>query len=238
MKQRLGTVLKWAVAQGWREDDPTAAISQALPKNTAGKKHRKALPYAEVQGCLDAVHASDATLSCKLAIELLVLTATRSGEVRGARWEEFSGMDGPGVEQAVWEIPAERMKMKKPHRIPLSGRAVEVLSQARSVDDGSGLVFPGTKPGRPLSDMTMSKLVKELGFDADIHGFRTSFRTWAQEKTNFPREVAEAALAHAVGDAVEQAYARSDVFEKRRSMMAAWAHYLTPAKDNVVVASF
>lgn len=134
----------------------------------------------------------------------------------------------------VWEIPADRMKMKRPHRVPLSPRALALLTQAQSIDDGSGLVFPGTKMGRPLSDMTLSKLVKELGFAADVHGFRTSFRTWAQERTTYPREVAEAALAHLTGDAVERAYARSDVFDKRRKMMGAWAAYLAEQRDNVV----
>jgi integrase len=126
------------------------------------------------------------------------------------------------------------MKMKRSHRVPLSARVLAILDQAKALDDGSGLVFPGTKRGRPLSDMTLSKLVKELGFAADVHGFRTSFRTWAQERTNFPREVAEAALAHAVGDAVEQAYARSDVIEKRRKMMNAWATYLAEKPGKVV----
>ena len=134
----------------------------------------------------------------------------------------------------VWEIPAARMKMKRPHRVPLSPRAVALLREAEALADGSGLVFPGTKTGRPLSDMTLSKLVKELGFEADVHGFRTSFRTWAQERTTFPREVAEAALAHLSGDAVERAYARSDVFDKRRKMMDAWAAFLTEKRDNVV----
>ena len=118
--------------------------------------------------------------------------------------------------------------------MPLSARAVEILREAEKLADGSGLVFPGTKRGKPLSDKTLSKLVKELGFDADVHGFRTSFRTWAQEQTNFPREVAEAALAHHTGDAVERAYARSDVFEKRRKMMESWAGYLAARRGEVV----
>ncbi|WP_426038267.1 tyrosine-type recombinase/integrase [Cypionkella sp. TWP1-2-1b2] len=118
------------------------------------------------------------------------------------------------------------MKAKRAHRVPLSGRAVELLKQARGLSEGNGLVFPGTIKGRPLSDMTLIKLVRELGFPIDIHGFRASFRTWAQERTTFPREVAEAALAHMAGDAVEQAYARSDLFEKRGKMMEAWAGFL------------
>lgn len=228
VRQRIGTVMKWAIAQGWRQDNPAENIAQALPKSETTKANRKALPYAEVAGCIEAVKASGAGLATKLALEMLVLTASRSGEIRLAAWAEFD------PQARVWEVPAERMKMKKLHRVPLSSRALAVLDQARALDDGSGLVFPGTKAGKPLSDMTLSKLVKELGFPVDVHGFRTSFRTWAQERTNFPREVAEAVLAHAVGDAVEQAYARSDVFEKRRKIMDAWAAFLAERRDNVV----
>jgi len=118
--------------------------------------------------------------------------------------------------------------------VPLSARAVEILREAEKLVDGSRLVFPGAKQGKALSDMTLSKLVKELGFDADVHGFRTSFRTWAQEQTNFPREVAEAALAHVTKDKTEAAYARSDVFERRRKMMDAWASYLAARRGEVV----
>lgn len=227
VRQRIGTVMKWAIAQGWRQDNPAENISKALPKVSKAPEHRKALPYAEVASCIEAVKASGAGVSTKLALEFLVLTAARSGEVREARWSEIN------VAAQVWEIPAERMKMKRPHRVPLSPRAVTILAQAKALDDGSGLVFPGTKTGRALSDMTLSKLVKEQGFAADVHGFRTSFRTWAQERTSYPREVAEAALAHLTGDSVERAYARSDVFEKRRRMMGAWASYLrkTEAKE-------
>jgi len=126
------------------------------------------------------------------------------------------------------------MKAKKSHRMPLSARAVEILREAEKLADGSGLVFPGTKRGKPLSDMTLSKLVKELGFDADVHGFRTSFRMWAQEQTNFPREVAEAALAHVIQNKAEAAYARSDVFEKRHKMMESWAGYLDARRGEVL----
>lgn len=224
VRQRIGTVMKWAVAKGWRRDDPTASIAAALPKQNRAASNRKALAYADVGGCLAAVQASKAGAMTKLAIEFLVLTATRSGEVRLASWPEVD-LDG-----AEWAIPAARMKMKRDHRVPLSPRAVEVLEAAKTLGDGSALVFPGTRRGRPLSDMTLSKLVKELGFAADVHGFRTSFRTWVQEKTEFPREVAEAALAHVVGNQVEAAYARSDLFEKRRAMMEAWAAFLGEVK--------
>ncbi len=226
VRQRIGTVMKWTIAQGWRQDNPAESIGQALPKVAAVKQNRKALEYADVTACLEVVRASRAGAVTKLAIEFLVLTAARSGEVRMATWDEVD------MAAKVWAIPAERMKMTRPHRVPLSPRALSILDAAMGLDDGSGLIFPGTKQGRPLSDMTLSKLIKELGFTADVHGFRTSFRTWAQERTNYPREVAEAALAHLSGDAVERAYARSDVFAKRRKMMEAWAAYLadTPAK--------
>lgn len=158
--------------------------------------------------------------STKLALEFLVLTAARSGEVREATWEEVDD------EKALWVIPATRMKAKRAHRVPLAPQALTILREARAFSDGSSLIFPGSRYGVPLSDMTLSKLVKELGFQADVHGFRTSFRTWVQERTEFPREVAEAALAHSVGDAVEQAYARSDVLLRRREMMDAWAAHL------------
>src|SRR6056297_2495762 len=125
------------------------------------------------------------------------------------------------------------MKMKKPHRVPLSERTLEILKEAEALRCASGLVFPSMRD-KPLSDMTLSKLVKELGFDAHVHGFRTSFRTWAQEQTNFPREVAEAALAHVVKNKAEAAYARSDMFEKRRKMMESWASYLNVISGQVV----
>jgi integrase len=231
VRQRIGMVMKWAVAQGWRQDNPTLSITEALPKRDSSKKeHRKALSYADVANCIATVQASGAGLSTKLVFEFLVLTATRSGEGRGAMWSEIDlgtpATPATSATPAVWTIPASRMKAKRDHRIPLSARAVEILHEAKGLGDGTGLVFPGSKPGKPLSDMTVSKLVKELGFDADVHGFRTSFRMWAQERTNFPREVAEAALAHTIKDKAEAAYARSDVFDKRRKMMEAWAGYL------------
>lgn len=228
VRQRIGTVLKWAAAKGWRQDNPADSIAQALPKAEAAKEHRKALPFAEIPAFLGQIRASKAGLSTLLALEFLILTAARSGEVRGATWEEID------LAAKVWTIPASRMKAKRPHRVPLSARALALLDQARGLGDGTGLVFPGAKAGKPLSDMTLSQLVKEQGFPVDVHGFRTSFRMWAQERTNFPREVAEAVLAHQTGDAVERAYARSDVFEKRRKMMEGWAGYLAAEAGNVV----
>ncbi|MBA4492103.1 integrase arm-type DNA-binding domain-containing protein [Paracoccus sp. S1E-3] len=221
VRQRIGTVLKWAVAQGWRQDNPADSITQALPKVGKSQVHRKSLPYTDIADCVAAIRQSRAMTSTKLALEFLVLTAARSGEVRDAVWDEID------LDNRLWVIPAARMKAKRAHRVPLSAPALTILNDARAFGDGSKVVFPGTRYGVPLSDMTLSKLVKELGFDADVHGFRTSFRTWVQEQTDYPREVAEAALAHAVGDAVEQAYARSDMLDRRRQMMDAWAEYLS-----------
>ena len=239
VRQRIGTVMKWAVAQGWRQDNPAQSIAQALPKRDKSQiEHRKALPYADVTDCIAAVQASGAGKSTKLALEFLILTATRSGETRGARWSEIDwgtpATSATSVTSATWTIPPGRIKAKREHRIPLSARAVAILREAEKLSDGSGPVFPGTKSGKPLHDATLSKLVKELGYDVDVHGFRTSFRTWAQEKTNYSREVAEAALAHAIKDKAEAAYARSDVFDKRRKMMEAWAGYLAGEAGKVV----
>ena len=229
VKQRIGTVMKWAIAKGWRQDDPSSVISQALPKQTQKVKHRKSLPYDEVAGCLEAIRASGAKDATKLALELIVLTACRSGEARLADWSEID------LDKAEWTIPAQRMKAGNEHRIPLSGRAVEVLEASKALGDGTGLVFPGTQAGKPLSDMTLSKLVKELGFDVDVHGFRTSFKTWCQERTNTPREVSEAALAHTIQNKAEAAYARSDLFEKRRKLMFKWDSFLSSSSNEKIV---
>lgn len=227
VRQRIGTVMKWAVANGWRTDNPADAISQALPKQQDTQRHRKALPYDKVPEFLETLKGSNAGEATKLALELLILTASRSGEVRLSDWSEFD------LEQGIWTRPAQRMKSKKEHRVPLSPRALEILEQAARLGDGKGLVFPGTVYGKPLSDMTLSKLTKALGYEVDVHGFRTSFKTWAQERTNTPRDVSEAALAHVVKDKAEAAYARSDFFEKRRTLMERWAGSLAKRTDNI-----
>ena len=220
VRQRIGTVMKWAVANGWRTDNPAEAISQALPKHSETQQHRKALPYDKVPEFLDALKASDAGDPTKLALEMVILTASRSSEVRNADWSEFD------LQQGIWTRPAQRMKSKKEHRVPLAPRALEILAEARKLGTGEGLVFPGTRTGKPLSDMTLLKLTKALGYDVDVHGFRTSFKTWAQERTNTPRDVSEAALAHVVKDKAEAAYARSDFFEKRSKLMESWERHI------------
>ena len=227
IKQRIGMVMKWAVANGWRQDNPAEAISQALPKQKQPIKHRKSLPYDEVSSCLTSVRASGALDATKLALELVVLTACRSGEARLADWSELD------LTKAEWTIPAQRMKSSKEHRVPLSPRAIEVLEAAKALGDGKGLVFPSTT-GKPLSDMTLSKLVKGLGYDVDVHGFRTSFKMWCQERTTTAREVSEAALAHTIQNKAEAAYARSDLFEKRIALMDKWAFFIQRQNQSTV----
>ena len=158
--------------------------------------------------------------SAKLALEFLVLTAARSGEVRKAMWDEID------IDSATWTVPAERMKANREHRVPLSKRALEVLADAAGLSEGSGLVFPGTRPGRPLSENTLVKLFRVCGFDAVAHAFRSSFRDYATEQTHTPHAVMEAALAYVVRNQTEAAYRRSDLFEKRRALMQSWSDYL------------
>ena len=220
IRQRIGAVMKWAVAQAYREDNPAGdAISAALPKNSMRRQHQKALPYAEVADALGRVRASGAHRSTALAFEFLVLAACRSGEVRGARWDELD------IAAAIWTIPAVRMKAKLEHRAPLSGPTLDILDEARELADPSGLLFP-SPTGRTLSDSTLSKLLREIGVGAVPHGFRSSFRDWAAECSNTPREVCELALAHVNSDRVEAAYLRSDLFQRRRDLMQAWADYV------------
>ena len=221
VRQRIGAVMKWAVAQGHRDDNPAGdAISVALPNNRVATKHQRALPHAEVGVALARVRASGAYLGTKLAFEFLVLTASRSGEIRQARWEEIDR------DAAVWTIPGERMKTGREHRVPLSPRALEVLDEAARLFHGDGLVFP-SPTGRVLNHSTITKLLGELGIDAVAHGFRSSFRDWAAECTDAPREVCELALAHVNSDRVEAAYRRTDLFDRRRELMDAWAAYVS-----------
>ena len=230
VRQRISTVMKWAVAQGYRGDNPAGdAIGAALPKhNGKTKRHHRALPHGEVAAAIEAVRGSNAGRSVKLAFEFLVLTAARSGEVRLATWDEIDR------DAKTWTVPASRMKAGREHRVPLSKRTLAILDEVQALSDGSGLVFPGTRTGKPLSDMTLSKLMRDLDLDAVPHGFRSSFRDWAAECTNAPRDVMEAALAHTVRDKVEAAYNRTDLFERRRALMDQWASYLDGAAGAVV----
>ena len=220
VRQRIGTILKWAVAQGYRQDNPAGeAISAALPKNGGQGRHYAALPYRDVAAALDTVEALQAWPATKLCLRFIVLTAVRSGEARGATWAEID------MDAATWTIPVKRMKAGGEHRVPLSDAALALLRQASRFSDAADddLIFPSAT-GRVLSDNTLSKLLRENGIRGTVHGMRSAFRDWCAE-TGQPREIAEAALAHTVGG-VEGAYFRSDLFDRRRDLMQAWADYL------------
>ena len=220
VRRRISAVMRWAVAQGYREDNPAGdAIGAALPKNEVRPRHHRALPYPKVAGAIATVRESGAYPTTVLAFEFLVLTACRSAEVRGAQWKEMD------IQARVWRIPPERMKTNREHRVPLSSGALAVLREARSRADGSGLVFPSAR-GRPLSQVAITRMVRDLDIRAVPHGFRSSFRDWAAERTDMPREVCELALAHVNRDRVEAAYRRSDLFERRRVLMEQWATFL------------
>ncbi len=226
VKQRIGTVLDFAYAKGWRDSEaPMRSLARGLPKQPKGKKHMPALAWKHlpnfIQNMATIIQASE---TVRLGIEFLILTVARSGEVRGARWGEFD------LKEKVWTIPGERMKAGRPHRVPLSPRAIAILKKMetlRSNDKPDCLVFEGSKAGQPFSDMTFSMPLRRAELKITIHGFRSTFRDWCAEATDTPREVAEACLAHTVKNQAEAAYARSDHLEKRRKLMTKWATYCT-----------
>ena len=220
MRQRISAVMEWVVAIELRSDNPCDRIGTVLGPQNDLVRHMQALPHREVAAAIETVRVSRATPTVKLAFEFLVLTAARSGEVRGAVWTEMNLAD------RVWTIPATRMKAKREHRVPLCDRAAQILNAARALDGGgSPLVFP-MRSGKPISEPRLAQLLHHHKIAAVPHGFRSSFRDWAAEETDHPREVIEAALAHVVQNRVEAAYARSDLFERRRRLMDDWAGYL------------
>ena len=220
VRGHIRDIMDWAIAQEYRRDNPAGdAVRLGLRRVRRAKSHYKALPYSAVPSALSAIRSSNAAAASKLSFEFMVLTAARPGEARNAEWAQID------CDAAVWTIPAERMKAEREHRVPLSDRALAVLAEARGIDVGNGLIFP-SRTGRPVSDMTYCKLLRTLRINAVPHGFRSSFRDWAAEWAKAPRELAEAALAHVVGNATEAAYFRSDLFERRRVLMDAWASYL------------
>lgn len=218
VKQRIGAVLDWCYVKGFRPSEaPMRSLAKVLPRQPRKDGHFAAMDYADVPQFLNDLQDRKLSVS-RLALELLILTATRSGEVRGARWSELND------DLTIWTIPAERMKVGKAHAIPLSPQAADVFRQASKFRMAcTDLVFPGQKPRNPMSDMTLLQLVRGMNVPVTVHGFRSSFRDWVADKTDFPREVAEAALAHTLENKVEAAYRRTDFFEKRRALMAAWA---------------
>ena len=229
IRQRIGAVMKWAVAQGHRSDNPAGeALDGALPRNNGTKQHHRAIPHSEVAGAIATVQASKALPQTKLLFEFAVLTCARSLEARAAEWSEFD------PDARTWTVPASRMKARIEHRVPLCDRAVEILREARELAADGGLVFPGARGGRPLSDMTLTKLFRETGIPATLHGFRSSFRDWCGDSGQ-SREVAEAALAHRIPNKTEAAYARTDLYQRRGELAQAWSRYIgTDRGSNVV----
>ena len=220
VRQRIRSVLEWAIAMDLRNDNPCDRVLPVLGPQNDIVTHRQALPHRDVAVAIEKVRGSkSAQPAVRLAFEFLVLTAARSGEVRLATWDEI---DTAG---AVWTISAARMKAKREHRVPLCGRALEVLDAARALVNGHRFVFP-MRSGKPIATSTLPKMLQYHEIAAVPHGFRSSFQDWAAEQTDHPREVIEAALAHVVQNKVEAAYARSDLFERRRLLMDDWAAYL------------
>lgn len=218
VRGRISAVMKWAIAEGHRTDNPAGdAIAAALPKHNSRQQHHRAVHHSSAGAALAAVRASEATTAVKLALEFLTLTACRSAEVRGARWDEVD------LTTHTWTIPPSRTKTGIEHRVALSTTATQVLTHAHQLCSGGDLVFPSPS-GRMLSDSTMSKLMRELGLDGTPHGMRAAFRSWCSDSGQL-RELAEQALGHAIAG-VEAAYARSDMLDRRRPMMQQWADYL------------
>ena len=220
VRQRLRAVLEWAVAMEYRTDNPCDRIGPVLGPQQDVTEHMQALPHREVAAVIRTVRGSTALPAAKLALEFLLLTAARWGEVRWAEWEEID-RDG-----RVWTVPARRAKTNRRHRVPLCGRALEILEAAQALEEGAGPLVFTHGGGKPLHDSQLRRLLRELGIAAVPHGFRSTFRDWAGEETDHPREVIEAAMAHVVRNRVEAAYARSDLFERRRVLMDDWARYL------------
>ncbi len=228
LRGRIEAVLDFANAKGLREGPNPArwkgnlALTLPAKRKVSTVKHHPAVPVKDMLSFFRALRSREGMAA--RALEFLTLTAARSGEVRGAQWSEID------LAKKVWAVPAERMKAKREHRVPLSTQAIKLLNLLSSRKEG-GLLFPGSKQKTKLSDMALTAVMRRMEIDAVPHGLRSSFRDWVGEETAFPREVAEMALAHTVGNAVEAAYRRGDLFEKRRLMMQDWAAYLTKERS-------
>jgi len=220
VRQRIGSVLDWACAKGFRETEaPMRSVIRGLPRQPKKHGHFAAMPYPDLPAFVTWLRGRSSV--GRLALEFLILNASRSGEVRGARWGEID------FKKKLWTIPAERMKAGTAHVVPLSEASLDVLKRAKAFRSPvSDLVFPGQNPRRQLSDMTLLKILRDKGDDYTVHGFRSSFRDWVAEKTSYPGEVAEAALAHTIANKVEAAYRRTDYLDKRKPLMTDWAKFV------------
>jgi integrase len=223
VKQRIGVVLDWAYANGMRPTEaPMRSLSRALPRQPRKDGHFAAMPYEDLPAFM--THLQGRLSVPRLALEFLILTAARSGEVRGAKWNEID------LEAKLWTVPASRMKMGKDHVIPLSNAVMDVLERAKPFRAPcTQLVFPGRDIRCPLSDMTLLKILRYAELPCTVHGFRSAFRDWTAEQTSYPGEVAEAALAHTVANRVEAAYRRTNYLDKRRPLMADWGRFCSAA---------
>ena len=225
VRGRIESILDWAKVRGYRDGENPARwrghLAKLLPARAKVRKvkHHAALPYDDLPGFMTALQTQEGTAAH--ALQFTILTAARTSEVIGAKWNEIN------LNEKVWIIPAERMKAGKVHRVPLSGPALAILEKIKPEGEANdGFVFSGGKRGKPLSNMAMAMTLRRMDRgDLTVHGFRSTFRDWAAERTNFPSEIAEMALAHAVGGKVEAAYRRGDLFDRRRRIMAEWAKF-------------
>jgi integrase len=230
LRGRIESILDWATTRGYRQGENPARwrghLENLLPKKSRVRRveHHAALPYTELGGFMAALRGQDGIVA--RALEFTILTASRAGEAISARWSEVN------LTERIWVVPAERMKAGREHRVPLSDRVIEILDDMARVGENE-FVFPGARKRRPISAASFFKLLRRMGRgDLHTHGFRSVFSDWCSERTNFPAEVREMALAHAVGDKVEAAYRRGDLFQKRRQLMDAWARVCSaPATD-------
>ena len=228
--QRLRVIFDWCKAQGYcAGDNPTQGLTKVLPRHRGSQKHHPALPYQEVPAFLRALQGPDASESVKLAFEFMILCAARTGEILCATWDEIE------FDSRTWTIPGNRMKAGVEHRVPLSPRCLEILDRATALSADGEYVFPARSATKPLSNMVFLMTLRRMGLrDITAHGFRSSFRDWAEERTNFPRAVCEAALAHTVRDKAEAAYRRTDLFDRRRDLMESWSRFATSTPADVV----
>ena len=220
VRQRIGAVLDWAYASGYRETEaPMRSVTKGLPRQPKKDGHFEAMPYSGVPSFIKKLHQRESFT--RLALEYAILTAARSGEVRGAVWDEIDLLNG------LWTIPAERMKANREHVVPLSASALRILKRCAELRIANHRhIFPGSRGDKPMSDMTLTKLLREMRESCTVHGFRSSFRDWVSETTDHAGEIAEAALAHRVRDKTEAAYRRGNLLTKRRSLMEDWACFL------------
>lgn len=216
VKQRMGVVFDWAKASGYYAgENPVMSVVKGLPRQPANKSHLAALPFDKLPGFVDALRSSTDGIPTKLAFEFLILTATRTSEVLKAKWSEID------FEHDIWVVPADRMKAGRDHTVPLSPRCLEILQAVKDTGDGE-YIFPGRTEGKPISNMAFLMLLRRMKIDVTAHGFRSTFRDWASEKTYFSSDVCEMALAHTIKNKTEAAYRRGDLLEKRRELMNTW----------------